>query len=63
MIKVFENKTYVLDNARIAEPNEQVGLNEQKAFESTMTYRVLKAHNRSGDMENLDIRFDSMGLR
>lgn len=62
MIKVFENKTYVLDNARIAEPNEQVGLNEQKAFESTMTYRVLKAHNRSGDMKNLDIRFDSMGV-
>ena len=63
MIKVFENKTYVLDNARIAEPNEQVGLNEQKALKKHHDIPCIKSPQPLRRYENLDIRFDSMSLR
>jgi len=62
MIRLYENKTFVLDNSVILQGDLPEGVSEQEAFESTMTYRVLKRHNRSGNMKNLDIQFDSMGI-
>ncbi|MEG1932800.1 MAG: hydratase, partial [Pygmaiobacter sp.] len=62
MVTRYEGKTYVLDNARLAPLSEFVGLSEQAATENTLTHRVLKAHNCSDNMQNLSLRFDSMGV-
>ncbi|MEG0803578.1 MAG: hydratase, partial [Pygmaiobacter sp.] len=62
MVTRYEGKTYVLDNARLAPLSEFVGLSEQAAMENTLTHRVLKAHNCSDNMQNLSLRFDSMGV-
>lgn len=62
MITLHREKTYLLDNARLAPAEQPVGVLPEDAKKGTLTFRVLNAHNRSSDMENLDIRFDSMGV-
>ncbi len=62
MITLHEGKHYIIDGKHIVKPEELPQQSAQQAKEATLTYRVLAAHNRSGDMENLDIRFDSMGV-
>ena len=60
-MKLYHDKTYVIDGNRIASPAEAalLGANAEKG---TMTYSVLSAHNKASGMDNLDIRFDSMGV-
>lgn len=62
MITLHEDKHYIIDGTRIAKLEELPQQSAQQAKEATLTYRVLASHNRGGDMENLDIRFDSMGV-
>ncbi len=62
MITLYEGKHLILDNERIVAAKEAFGVSLQEAKEATLTYQILAAHNRSGDMEALDIRFDSMGV-
>lgn len=62
MITLHEGKHYIIDGTRIAKLEELPQQSAQQAKEATLTYRVLASHNRGGDMENLDIRFDSMGV-
>lgn len=64
MIKLYDNHVVVLNNARIALPENLEGFEEirQNAFENTITHKILKAHNRSTDMLNLNLQFDSMGV-
>lgn len=62
MIKLHDEKTIIIDNQRVALPGEPLPVSVEQAHQGTMTYSILKAHNRSGNMENLDIRFDSMGV-
>ena len=62
MIKLYDQKTYVLNHSRIAAAGEPVGVSEEAARQGTLTWQILKAHNQSGDMQNMNIRFDSMGV-
>ena len=62
MVTLHKGKHYILDNARIAAPESVAGLPEQEARKETLTWQVLERHNHSGDMEHLQIRFDSMGV-
>ena len=62
MVTLHEGKHYILDNARIVKPEEVPQSDPQQAKGNTMTYGILAAHNRSNNMDNLDIQFDSMGV-
>ncbi|MEY8763963.1 MULTISPECIES: hydratase [Clostridium] len=62
MIKLHKGKTYVINNERIGKINEKVDITPNEATKNTMTYGILKRHNTSGDMKNLQLRFDSMGV-
>ena len=62
MVTLHKGKHYILDNARIAAPESVAGLPEEEARKETLTWQVLERHNHSGDMEHLQIRFDSMGV-
>ncbi|MCI7128077.1 MAG: hydratase, partial [Clostridium sp.] len=41
---------------------EAAKLSEEEGRKETLTYQILAAHNHSGDMKNLEIQFDSMGV-
>ena len=62
MITLHEGKTYIADNSRILAGNAPISCTPEQAVENTITFRILKAHNRSGNMNQLDIQFDSMGI-
>lgn len=62
MITLHEGKHYVIDGKHIASITELPQQSQQQAKEATLTYRVLAAHNHSGDMNDLNLRFDSMGV-
>ena len=62
MVTLHEGKHYIVDNSRIASPEEMPQVDQQQAKENTLTWRVLSAHNRADNMENLNIQFDSMGV-
>jgi aconitate hydratase len=62
MITLHEGKHLLFTDDRIQRAENVSAETLQAAKEATLTYGILKAHNRSGNMENLDIRFDSMGV-
>lgn len=62
MVTLHEGRHYIIDNSRIVPLEERPQADRQPAKENTLTYRVLAAHNCSGNMEDLEIRFDSMGV-
>ena len=63
MLKLYKDKTYVLDNAHIIEVGQYNGtVSMEEAKQHTMSYEVLKSHNTAPDMQNLSIKFDSMGV-
>lgn len=62
MVTLHEGKQFIIDNERIATAEEAAKLSEEEGKKETLTYQVLAAHNHSGNMKNLEIRFDSMGV-
>ena len=62
MIKLYDNGVYLLNGTEIMEDtgNVQVPLSKEEAARNTMAYNILKEHNTSSDMENLQIRFDKL---
>lgn len=62
MITLHEGKHYIINNERIAGAGENTGVSEEEARRQTLTYQVLEKHNHSGNMEHLEIQFDSMGV-
>ena len=62
MIKLYDNGVYLLNGTEIVEDtgNVQVPLSKEEAARNTMAYNILKEHNTSSDMENLQIRFDKL---
>ena len=62
MVTWHEGKQIIIDNERIATAEEAANLSEEEGRKETLTYQVLAAHNRSGNMKNLEIQFDSMGV-
>ena len=62
MVTLHEGKQFIIDNERIATAEEAANLSEEEGRKETLTYQVIAAHNHSGNMKNLEIQFDSMGV-
>ena len=62
MIKLYDNGVYLLNGTEIVEDtgNVQVPLPKEEAAKNTMAYSILSAHNTSGNMKNLQIKFDKL---
>ncbi len=70
MIKLYENGVYLVDGKEIvedtAEAKEILGKkgenvpSKEEAAKGTMAYGILKEHNTSGNMEQLQIKFDKL---
>lgn len=61
MIKLYEEGVYLLNGTQIVEESgAQVPLGKDEAAKNTMAYGILEAHNTSGDMEKLQIKFDKL---
>lgn len=66
-MKIHESGVYLVHGTRIVAENDPALTNEigpdvskDAAKQGTIAYRILKDHNRSGNMEDLSIRFDKL---
>lgn len=69
-MKLYENGVYLLNGAELIEDTQDgaaavaaktgAAPDKKQAAEGTMAYSILKAHNTSGNMENLEIKFDKL---
>ena len=68
MVKLFDKGAYLLNGTTLI-PEEDAAqaaamtgkeISAEEAKKGTMAYSILKAHNTSGDMKNLKIKFDAM---
>lgn len=62
MVKLYDGGIYLVDGSRIipaAEASADLSNNKQ-AYQGTMAYEILKAHNTSDNMDDLRMKFDSM---
>ena len=62
MIRLYENGVYLLNGTEIVEDtrNVQVPVSKEEAAKNTMAYGILKEHNTSDNMDNLQIKFDKL---
>ena len=70
MIKLYENGVYLVNGETIVEDNAQASQalqaacgqtpSKEEAAKGTMAYNILEAHNTSGNMEQLQIKFDKL---
>lgn len=62
MIKLYDNGVYLLGGTEIVEDtgSVQTPLSKEEAAKNTMAYGILNAHNTSGNMERLQIKFDKL---
>ena len=70
MIKLYDNGVYLVNGMEIVEDTtESAAILQQKcghvptkdeAVQGTMAYSILEAHNTSGNMDNLQIKFDKL---
>ena len=68
MLKLYDKGVYLLNGTEIVEEKEAVAaktgkdVTPQEAAKNTMAYNILAAHNTSGNMERLQIKFDNRSL-
>ena len=61
MIKLYDTGVYLLKGTEIVEEGSaQVPVSREEAAKNTMAYGILEAHNTSGNMQNLRIKFDKL---
>ncbi len=65
MIKLYDTGVYLSDGKLFATADELKRLtgtqvDQEEARRGTMTYEILKAHNQSGDMAQMNLKFDSL---
>lgn len=69
MIKLYETGAYLLNGKELVVDNENaskelaakgISTTKEEASKNTMAYGILEAHNTSGNMEQLKIKFDKM---
>ena len=61
MMKLYDKGVYLLNGTEIVEEGTvQMPLSKEDAAKNTMAYRILEAHNTSGNMQNLQIKFDKL---
>ena len=57
MIHLYDHGVFLLKNGNFA--SECFGASKEKAREKTMAWKILEAHNHSGNMERLELKFDA----
>ena len=70
MIKLFENGVYLLNGKDIIEDGPEAAealkaktgraVTKEEAATQTIAYEILKNHNVSGNMKDLNIKFDKL---
>ena len=66
MIRLSQAGVYLIDGKQlVSDPAQAVQLagrpvSQAEAVRGTMAYGILQAHNHSGDMQQLRLRFDSL---
>jgi aconitate hydratase len=62
MVKLFEQGVYLVNGTECVEENspKAQGYSKESSKQETMAYRILKAHNTSGNMEHLQLKFDKL---
>lgn len=71
MIKLYDNGVYLLNGTEIIEDNYEAKavlasklgdgtITKEEAAKNTIAYGILEAHNTSGNMEKLKIKFDKL---
>lgn len=70
MVKLYGNGVYLVNGTKIIEDNAEAAqaLNaecgsipsKEEAAKGTIAYKILEEHNTSGDMQNLNIKFDKL---
>lgn len=70
MIKLYENGAWLINGTELIEDNAQAAAalnaslgqapDKAEASRQTMAYRILEAHNTSGNMQKLQIKFDRL---
>ena len=70
MMKLYDGGVYLVDGQTLIPDNEECGaallaaageaVAKQEAAKGTIAYGILKAHNTSGNMEKLKIKFDKL---
>ena len=60
-MKLYDTGVYLLNGQRIVPENQaDFPVSKEEAAKSTIAYSILKAHNTSGNMEKLQIKFDKL---
>ncbi len=63
MIKLYDSGMYLVGGKELVPESESAkipGADREEARKGTIAYGILKAHNRSGNMDRLRLRFDAM---
>ena len=68
MVKLYEGGTYLVHGTHLVPEKEAEKVaaltgkkaDKEEARKGTMAYSILEAHNTSGNMENLKVKFDAM---
>ena len=66
MMKLYDGGVYLVGGREIVESSEELTrrtgrtVTPEEIAQGTMAYGILKAHNQSGDMDHLQMRFDSL---
>lgn len=69
MIKLYDTGAYLLNGKELVVDNDEaaavlgsrgISVDKEEASKNTMAYGILEAHNTSGNMEQLKIKFDKM---
>ncbi len=68
MVKLYDSGIYLINGVEIIPEDEQEKLlaltgrvpDRKKAGKGTLAWSIIQAHNQSGDVDNLQLKFDSM---
>ncbi|NSF91235.1 hydratase [Blautia wexlerae] len=60
-MKLYDTGVYLMNGQKIVPENQaDFPVSKEEAAKSTIAYSILKAHNTSGNMEKLQIKFDKL---
>ena len=66
MLKLYDSGVYLLHGRQVVSDAQEAAkrtgkpVSKEEAAKGTIAYGILKAHNKSGDMDHLQMRFDSL---
>ena len=60
MVKLYDGGVYLVNGSQIVPEAGGAQYSKAETKKGTIAYSILKAHNSSDSMENLQLRFDAM---